>query len=140
MSSGREARHRHAASSSDFISDVADRKTATFIKKVLCADREPKELDNTPLDELLPPLTSSNELDTQLYAFIAVIIQENVHSWYSKITTDKEFVHEVIQIIAHCTRTLESRVRKVDVVQLVLDDACALLNAHTEGTCEGKAP
>ena len=81
MPSGRQNRQRQPGVSSDFISEVEDKRTAAFIKKVLCAGSERKNVDDTPLEVLLPPLTSSNELDLQLYAFIAVIISENVDPW-----------------------------------------------------------
>ncbi|KAL1797862.1 hypothetical protein ACET3X_004468 [Alternaria dauci] len=79
---------------------------------------------------MLPPLTSSNEVDLQLYAIISVIIKEFVQTWYSKITPDQVFVNEVIQIIAHCTRGLEQRLRKVDLESLLLDEIPELLEAH----------
>ncbi|KAI9747545.1 MAG: hypothetical protein M1835_002039, partial [Candelina submexicana] len=83
-----------------------------------------------PINELLPPLTSSNDVDLQLYAFIAIIIKDFVYSWYSKITPDQGFVDEVIQIIAHCSRALEQRLRNVDIEALVLDEIPQLLEAH----------
>jgi hypothetical protein len=78
-------------------------------------------------------LTSSNAIDLQLYAIISVIIKEFVQSWYSKITPDQEFVNETIQIIAHCTRGLEQRLRKVDLEALILDEIPELLHTHLAG-------
>lgn len=86
-----------------------------------------------PVDELLPPLTSSNEVDLQLYAIIAVILKEFVYTWYAKITPDHVFVDQVIQTIAHCTRSLEQRLRKVDLESLLLDEIPQLIDAHLEG-------
>ena len=87
-----------------------------------------------PIEELLPPLTSSNDVDLELYALIAVIIQEFVCSWYARITPDHTFVDEVIRIIAHCTRALEERLRKVDLEELLLDELPALVDAHLSGS------
>lgn len=84
------------------------------------------------MDELLPPLTSSNEIDLQLYAILAVILKEFVSVWYSKITPDHVFVDEVIQIIAHCTRALEQRLRKVDLEAILLDELPQLVDAHIQ--------
>jgi len=84
------------------------------------------------IDHLLPPLTSSNEVDLQLYAFIAIIISEYINPWYTKITSDHAFIDELIQIIAHCTRVLEQRLRKVDLEAFALDEIPALLRAHVE--------
>lgn len=115
-------------------------ETTRYIKRVLCASGSPKatlagqeSLDSKPLDALLPPLTSSNEVDVQLYAIIAVILSNFVQVWYNKITPDQDFVAEVVQIIAHCTRGLEQRLRHVDLEDLLLDEAPALLISHMDG-------
>ena len=73
-------------------------------------------------------------MDYQLYALVAIIVKEFIYSWYSKITSDQIFVNELLQVVAHCTRALEQRLRQVDVAQLVLDEIPALLEAHI--TCE----
>jgi hypothetical protein len=78
-------------------------------------------------------LTSSNEVDLQLYAFIAIIIREFVQVWYAKITPDPYFVEEVVRTIAHCTRALEQRFRKVDLESLLLDELPDLLETHVQG-------
>ncbi|KAI9720803.1 MAG: hypothetical protein M1812_002642 [Candelaria pacifica] len=117
------------------VDTTSDNATATFVRRVLCQNQHHvgNEKDRTAaqlINELLPPLTSSNDVDLQLYAFIAIIIREFVYSWYSKITPDQDFVDEVIQIIGHCSRALEQRLRNVDVEALVLDEVPELLKAH----------
>ncbi|OJD26714.1 hypothetical protein ACJ73_01905 [Blastomyces percursus] len=113
-----------------------DKATAALIRRVLCpqsGSHGPEQRERgtpRPLEELLPPLTSSNDVDLQLYALIAIIIKEFVYAWYSKITPDHTFTDEVIQIIAHCTRALEQRLRQVDVDALVLDEIPSLIEAH----------
>jgi hypothetical protein len=87
-----------------------------------------------PIDEILPPLTSSNEVDLQLYAIISIIIREFVQAWYNKVTPDQLFVEEVVKIIAHCTRALEQRLRNVDLESLLLDELPDLLDVHIQGT------
>ncbi|KAF2680341.1 hypothetical protein K458DRAFT_490009 [Lentithecium fluviatile CBS 122367] len=120
-------------SSSDTTSDKA---TAAFIRRTLCShdvllgNGEKGHNTPRPIEEVLPPLTSSNEVDLQLYGIIAVIIKEFVQTWYSKITPDHVFVNEVLQIIAHCTRALEQRLRKVDLEALLLDEIPELVEAH----------
>lgn len=113
-----------------------DKNTIALIRRVLCPEASSSSYgSNTPrpLQELLPPLTSSNEIDLQLYALLAIIIKEFVYSWYAKITTDHVFIDEVLQLIAHCTRALEQRLRQVDVNQLALDEIPSLLEAHIAG-------
>jgi len=117
----------------------ADEATIAYIKRVLCkkpskpgslpkpADRDD---DSKSLEELLPPLTSSNEMDVQLYAIIAVILNQFVQTWYGRITPDGDFVSEVVKIIAHCTRGIEDRLRRVDVKSLLLDELPGLVDAH----------
>jgi len=84
------------------------------------------------IDTNLPPLTSSNETDLQLYAIIAVLIKDCVHSWYSRFTTDHTFVDELLQTIAHCTRALEERFRKADLECLLLDTIPAAIDIHVQ--------
>ncbi|KAF7630340.1 PXA domain-containing protein [Aspergillus flavus] len=130
------ASHRprlHKASSRDTQTDATgDKATTALIRRVLCSQAGNfggASTSQSP-EELLPPLTSSNEVDRQLYALIAIIIKEFVFSWYSKITSDQILVHEVIQVIAHCTRAVEQRLRDTDVSQLLLDEIPTLIEAH----------
>ncbi|CAO2653130.1 Nn.00g025410.m01.CDS01 [Neocucurbitaria sp. VM-36] len=115
---------------------TSDKATAAFIRRTLCTHNvllgngEKGRTTPRPIEEVLPPLTSSNEVDLQLYGIISVIIKEFVQTWYSKITPDHVFVNEVIQVIAHCTRALEQRLRKVDLEALLLDEIPELLEAH----------
>lgn len=115
-------------------------QTIRYIKRILCQSASHKsplaaeqDLDTRPLDELLPPLTSSNEVDVQLYAIISVILSNFVQTWYNRITPDQDFVAEVVQIIAHCTRGLEQRLRQLDLEDLLLDELPAILASHVKG-------
>lgn len=131
-----QARRGHQQHPPDTTSDKA---TAALIRRVLVAHTshgsgaEKGRASPRPIKDVLPPLTSSNEVDLQLYAFIAIIIRDFVYSWYAKITPDHVFVEEVIQVIAHCTRALEQRLRNVDLESLVFDELPALLEAHIIG-------
>jgi hypothetical protein len=104
---------------------------------VLCPEQQlDKGRDiSTPIDELLPPLTSRNDVDLQLYALIAIILREYVQKWYNKITPDETFVAETVQIIAHCTRALEQRLRKVDLESLLFDEIPDLVDKHVNSVC-----
>lgn len=114
---------------------LSDRATLLLIRRTLCAQQlgEKGRDANVPIEELLPPLTSRNDVDLQLYAFLAIVLREFVQSWYSKITADESFVAEILHVIAHCTRTLEQRLRKVDLESLVLDEIPDLLDKHIAG-------
>ncbi|KAL5366171.1 PXA domain-containing protein [Aspergillus floccosus] len=110
---------------------TSDRATVALIRRVLCPQSTNQSGTSGPqaLEEL-PPLTSSNDVDRQLYALIAIIIKEFVLSWYSKITTDQVLVSEALQVVAHCTRALEQRLRGTDVAELILDEIPALIELH----------
>ncbi|KAF8543927.1 PXA domain-containing protein [Trichophaea hybrida] len=103
-----------------------DQRTLLLIRRVLCSHSPP----TTPLEELLPALTSSAEVDVQLYAFITIIARDFILSWYGEISNDHAFIDEVIALIAHCTRSLEERLRKVDLEVLLFDEVPAILDAH----------
>ncbi|KAI8153284.1 hypothetical protein K4K49_001015 [Colletotrichum sp. SAR 10_70] len=129
LQSNPSARRSIRAAPTDFLSD---RATAAFIRRVLCSQQlsDKERTTPPPIEELLPPLTSRNDVDLQLYALIAVILREYVQAWYSKITPDEAFVDEIVQIIAHCTRALEQRLRKVDLESLLFDELPDLLDKH----------
>ncbi|KAI7768682.1 hypothetical protein ACKAV7_004943 [Fusarium commune] len=111
---------------------LSDQATSLLIRRTLCSPQlgEKSRDSQVPIDELLPPLTSRNDVDLQLYALLAIVMREFVQSWYSKITTDEHFVSEILHIIAHCSRALEQRFRKVDLESLVLDEIPDLLDKH----------
>lgn len=117
------------------VDPLSDRATLSLIRRTLC----PQQLGDKgrdgqrPIEELLPPLTSRNDVDLQIYAFLAIIMREFVQSWYSKITTDETFVPEILHIIAHCTTALEQRFRKLDLESLLLDEIPELLDRHATG-------
>ena len=113
-------------------SHVSDKATAALIRRVLCPHVH-AGIDPRPINEILPPLTSSNDIDLQLYAIIAIVVKDLVQSWYGKITPDQGFVEEVVRIVAHCTTQLESRIRTVDLEGLVFDELPELVEAHIKG-------
>lgn len=119
------------AASADPLSDKA---TSFLIRRILCP-QQPDKGKSSPesIEDLLPPLTSRNDVDLQLYALIAIILREFVQNWYAKITPDETFVAEIVQIIAHITRALEQRLRKVDLESLLFDELPELLDKHVTG-------
>ncbi|KAI6783838.1 uncharacterized protein J7T54_001714 [Emericellopsis cladophorae] len=111
---------------------LSDRATAALIRRTLCTHQHSdKNRDaQPPIDELLPPLTSRNDVDLQLYAFLAIMLRDFVQTWYSRITSDEAFILEIVHTVAHCTRALEQRFRKVDLESLLLDELPDLLDKH----------
>ncbi|KOS18322.1 PXA domain protein 1 [Escovopsis weberi] len=123
---------RSASASSVSLDPLSDRATSMLIRRTLCSQQlKDKGRDaQPPIEELLPPLTSHNDVDLQLYAFLAIIMREYVQSWYGKITNDETFVGEIVAIIAHCTRALEQRIKRLDLKSLLLDEIPDLLDRH----------
>lgn len=89
--------------------------------------------DVTAIEDILPPLTSSNDVDVELYAILAIIVKDFVNTWYTKITPDHDFVEEIIQIFAHCSRALEQRLRQIDRTTLFMDEVPLLIQHHLDG-------
>ncbi|CAK7563331.1 MAG: hypothetical protein SEPTF4163_001198 [Sporothrix epigloea] len=131
------------------IDPLSDKATLLLIRRTLCPrdgatqgqNTSGVDLASTPIEDLLPPLTSRNDVDLQLYALLAVIVREFVLTWYSKITPeDDQFVTEIVQIFAHCTRALEQRLRKVDLESLLFDELPALLDNHVRAYRASQRP
>ena len=125
---------RSSSPTSSFRSvDASTKSAAVLIRRILCPHTHGSSTEPRHIDECLPPLTSSNNIDLQLYAIIAIVIKEFVYSWYGKITPDQAFVEEVVRIIAHCTRALEGRLRSMDLEGLVFDEIPELVENHIIG-------
>ncbi|KAK9243702.1 PXA domain-containing protein [Lipomyces tetrasporus] len=109
---------------------TADDATTTLIRNTLV----PTSALQKPLDETLPALTSFPDIDKELYGFIALILRQFVQGWYTRIAdddvADRAFVYEVVHVIAHVSRSLEERLRKVELEMLLLDDVPLVLDAH----------
>ena len=121
---------------------VSDKATLFLIRRTLCADQlgggsgeinSPSITSSVPVEELLPPLTSRNDVDLQLYALLAIVLREFVQNWYNKITPDQTFFREIVHLIAHITRALEERLRGVDLESLLFDELPELLDRHVHG-------
>ncbi|KAF3913502.1 hypothetical protein ABW21_db0204950 [Orbilia brochopaga] len=109
-------------------SDSDDRALAALAKRVLCAHAPPGKT----IEEVLPALSSSPKVDLQLYGYISIIIRDFVQSWYQRITPDHEFIDEILLVIAHCTLSLEQRIRQLDFETLLLEEAPTLLENHVK--------
>ncbi|KAF2857925.1 hypothetical protein K470DRAFT_272907 [Piedraia hortae CBS 480.64] len=107
----------------------------TFIQNTLCPQNSPLSHDTivyTPLSSQLPPLTSNDSIDLELYTLISTLISRSVLTWYRPITPDTEFISEVVLTIAHCTRDLEARLRRVDRERVILDDIPRVVGKHID--------
>jgi hypothetical protein len=115
---------------------ISEQATLALIRRTLLADGShgpEAKATSAPIEGVLPPLTSSNDVDVQLYAIVAIVIKDFVNIWYSKITPDRTFVDEVIQVVAHVSRAIEQRIRDIDVTEVVLDELPVLIEKHITG-------
>lgn len=121
---------------------LSDRATQALIRRTLCPQqsRDKGRDAQPPVHDLLPPLTSRNDVDLELYAFLAIVLRDFVQSWYSNITADESFVTEIIHIVAHCSRALEQRLRKLDLESLVFNELPEVLDQHIAGGCRRPRP
>lgn len=130
-----------SAASSDALSDGA---TRALIRRTLCpppSGDKGRAAQALPLDQLLPPLTSRNDVDMELYALLAIVLREFVQGWYGKLTTDETLVAETVHTVAHCTRTLEQRLRNVDLENLAFNEIPEVLEKHlTSMSSNGPPP
>ncbi|KAK7208406.1 PXA domain-containing protein [Myxozyma melibiosi] len=123
--------HHHTADSTATASgSAADDATTTLIKNILV----PTSALQKPLESTLPALTSFTDIDKELYAFVALILRQFVLVWYARIAgddiADRAFVYEVVHVIAHVTRSIEERIRKVELEMVLLDDIPFVLDSH----------
>ncbi|KAF1827771.1 uncharacterized protein K489DRAFT_375916 [Dissoconium aciculare CBS 342.82] len=123
-----------------------DEPVVNYIKRTLCAadgrdaglgplaseSLHRSIIASQPLESLLPPLTSSNAIDLQLYALIAVILDNFVHTWYGRITNDRQFTSEIVRIIAHCVQGVEERLQRLDLIAVLFDELPALIMEHID--------
>lgn len=110
--------------------------TLALIQRILAPDKHfdnEADVTSSSIEDILPPLTSSNEVDIELYAILAIIVKDFVNTWYTKITPDHSFLEEIIQIFAHCSRALEQRLRRVDITVLLLDEIPLVIQNHING-------
>lgn len=110
---------------------VSEKDTPPYLQQLIKKIFYPNSQCNEYKDAL-PALTSSSEVDLQLYSLIGLLFKLFVHSWYQRLTDDHEFLDEIVDITAHITRNLETRLKRVDLIQLLLDDVPLILNDHLE--------
>lgn len=90
----------------------------------------PKVRLDASIKDYLPALTSSGTVDIELYCFIGLLFKNFINEWYFKITESDEFISEVVDVVAHITRNLETRVRKINMGDLLLDTIPFILENH----------
>ncbi|KAH0606993.1 uncharacterized protein H6S33_002981 [Morchella sextelata] len=106
--------------------DLLDAPTLSLIRRVLCAHAPPTQ----PLSSLLPPITKHPDIDMQLYALLAIVCRDYIDTWYTGISSDREFISEVVKVVADVVAEVERRVDGIDIPLLLLDELPALVTRH----------
>ena len=100
-------------------------------------------------------------MDIQLYAVLATLVRVFLIPWYTfgKFGDDEggknaketgcagraeegnkgvdgvdDLIAEIVRLVAHCSRGVEERLRKIDVMALLLDEGAAVVERHV--VCE----
>ncbi|KAG6831251.1 hypothetical protein H0H92_011761 [Tricholoma furcatifolium] len=78
-----------------------------------------------------PPLLSASELDDDVYDFLALALRAYVVPWWSKLSRyDKQLLPEITRILTVVIRNLDARIHALDINNLLLTHAPALITQH----------
>ncbi|ODQ80215.1 hypothetical protein BABINDRAFT_7681 [Babjeviella inositovora NRRL Y-12698] len=108
---------------------TAPKDSAEYLNDLIRSIYLPYVPSKTAIVDVLPALASSASIDRELLAFLGLFIRQFIQGWYSKLSSDEDFLLELVANIAHITRGIEERGRKLDPV-MVLDKVCLVLNNH----------
>lgn len=110
------------------ISDKKQSGTEHLIRQIFL----PKESHQRDWRDRLPSLTSSDEVNIELYALFGLICRQFIQTWYYKIVDDPAFIYDISTVLAHVTRQLEERVVQIDLYGFLLDELPMILDAHIQ--------
>ncbi|RPA87590.1 hypothetical protein BJ508DRAFT_300842 [Ascobolus immersus RN42] len=110
-----------------------DQDTISLIRRTLI----PSEPPTKPLEDLLPALTSSQDVDIELYALLSIIFQEFITPWYNELSTASTFPSELTLLIAHLTLTFQSRLSSFPTIPFFFEFIPSVLE---DFVLEGRRP
>lgn len=85
----------------------------------------------SPPPRLLATKNLPQDLNTELYDFIALALRAYVSPWWSKISRyDKDLLPQITQILVVVVRSLELRLLAVDLPNLIFQDIPAIATQH----------
>lgn len=90
----------------------------------------PKESHQLDWRDKLPLLTSSDQVNIEIYAFFGLICRQFIQAWYYKIVDDPAFIYDISAVLAHVTRQIEERVVQIDMFELALDELPTIIEAY----------
>lgn len=92
----------------------------------------PRESHQLDWRDRLPTLTSSDEVNIEIYALFGLICRQFVQTWYYKIVDDPAFIYDISSVLAHVVRQLEERVGQIDMYGFLLDELPMILDVHIQ--------
>ncbi|KAF9334686.1 hypothetical protein BG006_001726 [Podila minutissima] len=70
------------------------------------------------------------DLDAEAYHFLAFLVRDFIHTWYTSFSSDPQFVATIVNVVIHIARELERRSLEIDWVALMLQDVPEVLRRH----------
>ncbi|KAG0078367.1 hypothetical protein BGZ92_001487 [Podila epicladia] len=70
------------------------------------------------------------DLDAEAYHFLAFLVRDFIHTWYTNFSSDPQFVATIVSVVIHIARELERRSLEIDWVALMLQDVPEILRRH----------
>ncbi|ORX55927.1 hypothetical protein BCR36DRAFT_346334 [Piromyces finnis] len=79
-----------------------------------------------------PKFTNSDILNKEINNLFTLICNDFIASWFFMISDDKdeEFIEEIVKLIDYLIKDLETRLKKIDYVQLLLIDLPVVIKQH----------
>jgi hypothetical protein len=75
-------------------------------------------------------LSSSNLINDQLSKILTLLLRDHISSWFALISTNEDFLMEIIKVIEYIFNQLEHRLSKMDWVVLLSQDLPQLFKLH----------
>lgn len=90
----------------------------------------PREPHQTDWRDRLPTLSSSDEVNIEIYALFGLICRQFIQTWYYKIVDDPAFIYDISGVLAHVVKQLEERLGTIDMFGFLLDEIPLILDEH----------
>lgn len=90
----------------------------------------PRESHQIDWRDRLPTLSSSDEVNIEIYALFGLICRQFIQAWYYKIIDDPAFIYDISSVLAHVVKQLEERLGTIDMFGFLLDEIPMILEEH----------
>lgn len=90
----------------------------------------PRESHQIDWRDRLPTLSSSDEVNIEIYALFGLICRQFIQAWYYKIIDDPAFIYDISSVLAHVVKQLEERLGAIEMFGFLLDEIPMILEEH----------